>query len=123
MVAADAFREQTRQAHASAVCAGFAWLIGAVAVATLQYNDRLDAGQAPVATLLAIGALIAGTAVASAAVGNGVASLRPGPAPSLDPDGSLEAGLTWWLALGGLLFGGLYLGGVLGVATLTLWHS
>lgn len=123
VVAADPVREQARQAHAALTWAVVAWLIGAVAVGTLQYNDRLDGGWPPVATLLALLALLVNVTVASAAVGNAVAALRSGNLPSTDPDGSLAGEVTRWLALAGLLLGGLYLGGVLGVATLTLWQS
>lgn len=97
-----------RQGWTSLGFAGLAWLLGTLAVLTLQYNDRLTDRRVVGVTLAALALLAGAVLPAAAGVGQALATLRRGSAA---------------LALVGLVLGALYIGVVVAVATLTLWQT
>jgi hypothetical protein len=97
-----------RQAQASLLMSGGAWLAAAVALLGLWlFSGGSDLGV--VFTFLSLVLLTAAVPLAAVGVGQAIAALRGGP--------------RRWLAGAGLALGGLYIGLLMGLGTIALWQN
>jgi hypothetical protein len=107
-------RIHNRQANASALLSGGAWLVGGLALGVLTLLSGRGSNLAVILTFLALMFLGGAGLLAAVGVGQAVAALR-----TSDGRNRVASGF----AVAGLGLGGLYVALLLGAGLLTLWQT